>query len=593
MTDQIVVAPVLVALITAILALLTRFDGRLEKAVSLAGAGAYAVAVAALVDAVLLAPNGPTTLTYGVSDWQAPFGIVLVADALSAFMLALAAPVVVAATVYSVASVDETGQRLSYHPLLQFMVVGVSGAFLTGDVFNLFVWFEVMLMSSYVLVLFYSGREHTRAALGYVVLNLLASALMLVAIGGLYATTGTLNMADMARRLADPGAFGVAVAPTLGLGVLLLAVFAVKAGLVPFHFWVPSAYRAAPPPVTAMLAGAVKKVGVYAVIRLFFTVFSGAVYANTSAFAYAGPVLALLAGASILFGGVGAVGREDIDGLLAFSSIGQVGFIVLPLGAAMTAPAATTTLAGTETTLAVLGVTAALVYSLTHALAKPLLFLASGTIRSALGTTDLTRLGGLARRTPVLAGAFLLGGLALVGVPPVLGFFGKLLVFRTVAEGIGAGMLGGALLAATMLVGAVLTIAYVTRAWNAIFWGEASEQVRALIPERWGRSRHAGDAVGTEEFASDGSPSTVVDRALVVQMVVVVALAFSVVALGVGAEAVVGAASDAAHAATDTRTYVESVAPVDPGGEYGPGGEGGGDHRLDPTTAAGGNGGER
>ena len=590
MTDQIVIAPILVALTTAVLTLLTRFDGRVEKAVSVGGAVAYAVAAAALANAVLLAPGGPATLTYGVSNWQAPFGIVLVADALSTFMIVLAAPIVVAAAVYSVVSVDEAGQRLSYHPLYHFMMLGVSGAFLTGDVFNLFVWFEVMLMSSYVLVLFYSGREHTRAALGYVVLNLLASALMLVAIGGLYATTGTLNMADMARRLADPAAYGVALAPTLGLGALLLAVFALKAGLVPFHFWVPSAYRAAPAPVTAMLAGVVKKVGVYAVIRLFFTVFGGATYATTSTFAYVGPVLVVLAAASILLGGVGAVGREDVDGLLAFSSIGQVGFIVLPLGAAMIAPDAATRLAGGETTLAAVGVAAALVYSLTHAIAKPLLFLASGTIRSALGSTAFSQLGGLARRTPLLAGAYLIGGLALVGVPPVLGFFGKLLVFRTVTEGLAVGVTSAGAMAAVMLVGAVLTIAYVTRGWNAVFWGPPSERVRTLIPERWGRSRYAGDAPdatgGADTVSPDGGPSTVTDRALVVQVAVIVALALSLVALGVGADAVVDGATDAAHAAIDTGSYVDAVGPAEPGTDYHPAGDGGGESDETHSLAA-------
>ena len=575
MTEQLVVAPVLVALGTAILALFGRFDERVEKGISLLGATAYLAVTAAVFDAVVLSGGG-TTLTYGVSSWQAPFGIALVADALSAFMLALAGPVVFAAAVYSVVYVDERGQLLSYHPLFHFMVAGVSGAFLTGDLFNLFVWFEVMLMSSYVLVLFYSGREHTRAALGYVVLNLIASALMLVAIGGLYATTGTLNMADMARRLAEPATYGVAVAPTLGLATLLLAVFAVKAGMVPFHFWVPSAYRAAPAPVTAVLAGVVKKVGVYAVIRLFFTVFGGAAYANTSAFAYVGPVLVLLACASIVYGGVGAVGREDVDGLLAFSSIGQVGFIALPLGVAMAAPAATTTLGGTETTLAVLGVAAALVYSLTHALAKPALFLASGTLFSAVGTTDFARLGGLARRTPVLATAFLLGGLSLVGVPPLLGFFGKLLVFRTVAEGIGIGVPLGWLVGLTMLAGAVLTIAYVTRGWNAVFWGEPSETVEALVPERLGRSRYTGDG----STVADGGPTVVTDRALVVQVTVVVALALALVGFGVGAEFVVDAATDAATAAGDTTGYVEAVDPAAPGAEYGGSGSGG-SHSLD------------
>ncbi|MGM0591336.1 MAG: complex I subunit 5 family protein, partial [Halobacteriota archaeon] len=261
--NHLVVGPVLVALATAILALLARESGRLQRALSLLGGVAYFVVVAALFESVMLPLGSPArTLVYQESNWAAPFGITLVADPLSVFMLGLAAIVSLAALAFSILYVASYGQRLSFHPLFHFMLVGVSGSFLTGDVFNLFVWFEVMLMSSYILVLFYSGSEHTRAALNYVVLNLIGSAVMLLAIGGLYATTGTLNMADIARRLADPVAYGVDVVPVLGLAGLLFTVFALKAGMVPFQFWVPSAYRAAPPPVTAVLAGVVKKVGI-------------------------------------------------------------------------------------------------------------------------------------------------------------------------------------------------------------------------------------------------------------------------------------------------------------------------------------------
>ena len=369
MTEQVVVAPLLVALVTAVLTLLTRTNDTLQRVTSILGSVAYLVAVAVLFGRVVL-PFGsePRTLVYYVSDWAAPFGITLVADALSVFMLSIAALVALVALVYSVVSVDGFGQRLSYHPLYHFMVVGVSGSFLTADVFNLFVWFEVMLMSSYILVLFYSGPEHTRAALTYVVLNLIGSAVMLVAIGGLYATVGTLNMADMARRLAAPGEFGVAVLPVLGLSAVLFSVFALKAGLAPFQFWVPAAYRAAPAPVTAMLAGVVKKVGVYAIVRLYFTVFAAASVpvslpgiAGDSFLAFFGPVFFVMATVSIVLGGVGAVGRPDLDGLLAHSSISQVGFIVLPLALAATAP--------TES-VRVVAVTAALVYSFNHGLAQ-------------------------------------------------------------------------------------------------------------------------------------------------------------------------------------------------------------------------------
>ncbi len=553
MANTIVIAPLLVALSTAILALLARPSDKLQRGVSLLGGLAYVGAVAALFARVMLPLGGEApVITYQVSNWPAPFGITLVADALSAFMLGLAAVVSFAALVFSVAYVDAYGQRLSFHPLFHFMLVGVSGSFLTGDIFNLFVWFEVMLMSSYILVLFYSGPKHTRAALNYVVLNLIGSAVMLVAIGGLYATTGTLNMADLARRLANPAQFGVNVVPVLGLATVLFTVFALKAGLVPFQFWVPAAYRAAPAPVTAVLAGVVKKVGIYAIVRLYFTVFSAATlpaglgipgFAGDSFLAFFGPVLFVMATASILFGGLGAASQTDVAGVLAYSSIGQVGFIVLPLAVAATVPAART-----------LGVAAALVYAFNHGLAKGLLFLAAGTLRDAVGSTRYEDLGGLASRAPFLAGAFLLGALTLIGVPPLSGFFGKLLVFQVAAEAFAQNAAGGAAAVAVSLFGAVLTIAYFTRAWNAVFWGETSERVDSALPARWTLRR--GD--GTDAVADGGS---VRDLALTTEVVVVVALAVALVGFGVGFEGVYATAHAAANAAVDTSSYVDAVSP--------------------------------
>src|SRR6056297_4185420 len=227
MSGQFVIAPLLVALVTAIATLLTRRFNRVQKTLSLLGGVGYLGAVAWLVSKV--DPLGATEVfSYQLSGWQAPFGITLVADSLSAFMLAFSAVIALAALVFSSAYVDTFGQRVSYHPLYHFMLVGVTGSFLTGDIFNMFVWFEVMLMSSYVLVVFYSGPEHTRAALQYVVLNLVGSAVMLLSIGGLYATVGTLNIADLARRVASPAEYGLTgteLAPILGLSALLFAVF--------------------------------------------------------------------------------------------------------------------------------------------------------------------------------------------------------------------------------------------------------------------------------------------------------------------------------------------------------------------------------
>jgi multicomponent Na+:H+ antiporter subunit D len=409
-----------------------------------------------------------------------------------------------------------------------------------------------MLMASYVLVAFYSGPEHTRAALYYVVLNLVGSAVMLLAVGGLYATTGTLNMADMARRLADPAAYGVAVAPTLGLLGLLVAVFALKAGLVPFHAWVPAAYRAAPAPVTALLAGVVKKVGLYAVIRVGFTVF-GAVsigvslpgITGDSALAFLGPVLFVFAAASVLFGGVAALARPDVEGVLAHSSISQIGFIFLPLAVAATVPE-----------VRALGVTAALVYAFNHGLAKAGLFLVAGTLQDVLGTTRFGDLGGVAGRAPVLSAAFIVFALGLVGTPPLAGFLGKLLVFDTGVRALGAGGAGAGLAVALALAGAILTIAYYTRAWSDGFWGEPSATVRERLPV----PAATMEAEPAPDTATDGGRTP---RALVVRVGAVVTLALAVVAFGVGGEALVAAAQGAAEAAVDTGGYVDAVDPAE------------------------------
>jgi multicomponent Na+:H+ antiporter subunit D len=517
---HVVIAPLLVALATAILTLLARPAPRLQRLVSLLGGGTYGLAVIALARAVLTDADG--VLVYQLSDWVAPFGITLVADALSVFMLGLAAIVSFAGLCYSVVYIEADDQRLSYHALYHFMLVGVTGSFLTGDIFNLFVWFEVMLMSSYVLVVFYSGPEQTRAALLYSVLNLLGSAVMLLAIGGLYATTGTLNMADMARRLANPAVYGIDPAPVLGLSAVLFAVFALKSGIVPFQWWVPAAYRAAPAPVTAMLAGVVKKVGVYAIIRLYFMVFAAAAtpvalpgIGGQSFLAFFGPVLFVMAAASILFGGIGAVNRDDVEGLLAYSSIGQIGFIVLPLAIAATVPE-----------VRALGIVAALVYSVNHGLAKSLLFLVAGAIRSGAGTTRFADLGGLAERDPVLTGGAFVGALALVGIPPLTGFFGKFLVFDVAAEAGADGVVSAWVALGVALFGAILTIAYITRAWNRGFWGEPRPYTR--------------------------HPRLVA---------VVVALALAIVLLGVGFDPLMRAAENAATAALDRAGYIEAVAP--------------------------------
>ncbi|WP_049921347.1 complex I subunit 5 family protein [Halopiger djelfimassiliensis] len=524
--SQLVIAPMLVVLVAAVGSLLLGRWPRGRIGVSLAGGAAYAVAVAAIDWYIVLAPDAPGIATYQVGGWPAPFGITLVADGLSAFMLTMVAILGIASLVFSTRVLPEIDRRSYYFPLFHFLALGVTGAFLTGDLFNLFVWFEVMLMASYIFVAYYGGPQHTRAAFWYVALNLLASAVFLLGVGGIYATMGTLNMAELSRRLADPAAYGLdpQLGSVVGLLALLLSVFAIKAGLVPFQFWIPTAYRAAPPQITALLAGATKKVGIYAIVRLSFTVFAdapvtvdlavpgtGLAVTGDSPLAFVGAALFVMAAASILVGGLGAVGRDSIEGVLAYSSIGQVGFIAVPVAIAATTPE-----------LRHLGIVAALVYALNHTLAKGLLFLAVGAVRSATGTSRLVDLGGLAGRSPPLAIAFFIGSLALVGIPPLSGFFGKFLVFDTAARAEATPVI------VLLLAGSILTIAYATRTWNRSFWGTRTPAV--------------------EEATVDA-----------VQVGVIVGLAAAIVTVGVGFEPVYEFADAAAEAALADDDYAEAV----------------------------------
>ncbi len=527
--SQLVIAPLIVALVTAVFTLgLGRYP-RIQRVVSVSGAIGYAVAVAVVIRSVVLVPAAPGAVAYQVGGLPAPFGITLVLDGLSAFMLAISASVGLASVLFSVRYVTPGNQRVYYHPLFHLLVVGVTGAVLTGDLFNLFVWFEVMLIVSYVFVAFYGSGYATAASFRYLIMNVFGSGLMLVAIGGLYATTGTLNMADMARRLAEPAAYGVDPAPVVGLSALLLSVFALKAGLVPFQFWVPAAYIAAPPPVTAMFAGVTKKVGMYAIIRLYFTILAVAPttvdvpgISGGSPLAVLAPALAVMAVASIVVGGFGAVGQDRLKSTFAYSSIGQVGFIALAVAVAAAAD---------TMTLRRVGVAAALVFALHHALTKGLLFLATAAIEDAAGTDTLGDLGGIAGRLPVFAGVVFVGLLSLIGLPPLSGFFGKLVTFDTAVRGLAVGpAVLSAIVLVALLVGAALTILYGTRVWVGGFWGPETSAVEVATV----------------------NPG---------QLAILVALSVAVIVVGIGFDPIHRFAETAANAAIDSDAYIEVVDP--------------------------------
>lgn len=389
-----------------------------------------------------------------IGNWLAPFGISLVVDVLSALLLLTVAVIALVVTLYGQVGIDEGRVRSGYYPLLHFLLMGVNGALSTGDLFNLYVWFEVLLMASFVLIALGGGRENIEGAVKYVVLNLLASTLFLSGVGLLYNLAGTLNMADLARQLPTLQALNQV---TL-VAILFLIAFGIKAAAFPLFFWLPASYHTPPVTVTALFSGLLTKVGVYALLRTFTLLFVQDV-------AFTHTVLLVMAGATMVSGVLGAAAQTDFRRLLSFHIISQIGYPLMGLGLF------------TQASLA------AAIYFLVHVmLAKTALFLVAGMVERLQGTFDLKKLGGLYTRRLDVAVLFLLPALSLAGLPPLSGFFAKLgLVKAGLAQGQG-------LLVFVSLAVSLMTLYSMTKVWNEAFWKESPAQLmptRSLSPWLW------------------------------------------------------------------------------------------------------------
>ncbi len=405
MTHWIILPVVLPAFLASFIILTARHHIAIQRVISVGGASGLLAIAAGLA---MQASDGTVTL-YQLSDWAAPFGIVLVADRLSTLMVLLTAALSLFVLLYVVGSRWDTRGR-HFHALFQFQLMGIMGAFLTGDLFNLFVFFEVLLIASYGLMIHSGGTVRLRAGTQYVLYNLLGSTLFLFALGALYAETGTLNMADLSRRvlLIDPAATaGIRVA-----AVLLLMVFAIKAAVVPLHFWLPSSYAEAPPPVAALFA-IMTKVGAYAIIRVYTLIFPPGLEATAGLHGWWLLPAALV---SLAVGMIGVLAARRLDRLVAFAVIGSMGMVMVAISLFTQA-----------------GVAAALYYIVHSTLAAGALFLICDLVRT--GRADL----GLRAQSP-LAGAalttalFFVAAIAMIGLPPLSGFVGKLLILDAAFE---------------------------------------------------------------------------------------------------------------------------------------------------------------
>ncbi|KAF0676159.1 monovalent cation/H+ antiporter subunit D [Profundibacterium mesophilum] len=449
--DHWIVAPVVLpAMLAAFLVLSSRFHLRLQRVISVAGSAAM---LAIALGLFWQAADGTITL-YQLGSWPAPFGIVLVADRLSTLMVLvtmLMAPLVL---LYAIGSNwDARGQH--FHPLFQFQLMGIAGAFLTGDVFNLFVFFEVLLIASYGLMIHGGGAERLRAGTQYVLYNLLGSTLFLFALGTIYAQTGTLNMADLAVRvgaLTQEGNGGIRVA-----AVLLLLVFAIKAALLPLHFWLPASYALAPAPVAALFA-IMTKVGAYGIIRVYTLVFPPELGIMQGLF---GTWLLPAALLTLLVGMIGVLGARRIDRLVAFSVIGSMGMLLSAV--AVFTPT---------------GIAAALYYAVHSTFATAALFLLVDVIESRRGGIG----GRLERAAPMaggalVAGMFFVAAIGMTGLPPLSGYVGKLLIMTAATTSPLVWWVWGA-----VLVGSLIAVVGFSRAGSQIFW--KAHEAAAELPER-------------------------------------------------------------------------------------------------------------
>ena len=399
MTHWLIAPVVLPAMLAPFIVLAARYHIGIQRVFSIAGV----LILVAISGGLVWATSDGTVMLYQLGDWAAPFGIVLVGDRLSTMMILLTSVLALFVLIYAVSSGwDDRGWH--FHALFQFQLMGILGAFLTGDLFNLFVFFEVLLIASYGLMIHAGGTVRLRAGVQYVLFNLIGSTLFLFALGAIYAETGTLNMADLANRVTL-----ISAEETVGIrvaAVLLLLVFAIKAALVPLHFWLPSSYAEAPAPVAALFA-IMTKVGAYAIIRVYTLIFP--------------PELEVTAGlhdtwllpaalVSLAIGMVGVLAAKRFDRLVAFSIIGSMGMVMVSI--ALFTPE---------------GIAAALYYIVHSTFAGAALFLIVDLVRSSRANLELTPQAPVAGAT-LTASLFFVAAIAMTGLPPLSGFLGKLLV---------------------------------------------------------------------------------------------------------------------------------------------------------------------
>jgi multicomponent Na+:H+ antiporter subunit D len=436
--ELIIVLPIIFPLLISVLSIFFWWKRDVQRIFNIIGAAGLLLVCLWLFITVL----EKDIITVQIGSRIAPFGITLAADYLSAIMILATGILGSGAAIYSLVSMDIARINYGYFPLFHFLMAGICGAFLSGDIFNLYVWFELILITSFVLIALGSERAQLEGAIKYVTINLFGSIIFLTAVGMLYGATGALNMAELSVKVAaspHPGLLSV-------ISIFFLIGFGIKAALFPLFFWLPASYHTPPIAVSALFAGLLTKVGVYALIRVFTLIFPHENALTTD-------ILLVISGFTMVVGVLGATAQTEIRRLLSFHIISQIGYMIF--GLALFTPLA---LAG------------AIFFTFHNIIVKNTLFLVSGIIYKIRGHYELKFLGGFYDSRPFLSVLFLLPALSLAGIPPFSGFWGKLFLVK-------AGLDSEAyVLVAVSLAVSVFTLYSMTKIWDKAFWKKAPEE---------------------------------------------------------------------------------------------------------------------
>ena len=409
---------------------------------------------------------GQSSIIYTMGGWGMeggfPVGIYLVLDGFSVIMLCIINLIGFIALFYSLSYIRKYTAESNYYSLFCLIIAGMNGVVLSGDLFNLFVFLEVSVISSYALVAFGVGKTELEASFKYQVLGGLASMLILLAIGLIYWKTKTLNIADV-RNVLDAG---YSKPYYIFIQVLLISGFGLKAAIIPFHAWLPDAHSSAPSPISAMLSGVlIKAVGIYVLIRLFFNMF---VLSHEIAV-----VITALGTISMVIGSLLALMQWDVKRLLAYSSISQIGYVVMAFGMGMLI-----LIQGENYSVAVLAIAGGIYHMVNHAVFKGLLFLNAGALEHRLDTRDLKRMGGLSSVMPVTSSTSFMASMSISGIPPFNGFFSKLIIIIAAING------KFYLLATLAVVVSIITLAYFLKFQRFAFFnkppGKSLEKIREV-----------------------------------------------------------------------------------------------------------------